>query len=147
MTLNPNNTKAMTMVDGQLIAIHAPVLSSQSRKAVDVFIKAYDFYAAARKADKLEALSNLLKKTVPYVWTSEHQKAFEDLKAALTSDTLLEHNLDDGELILRTDASQFGVGGVLLRRKNALTHQSAISATHLLRLSSIGVLTTRRYSP
>jgi len=61
-------------------------------------------------------LYDLMKKTATWSWTDTHQRAFEELKSALTSDTVLANPDGDGDLILRTDASQVGLGGVLLLR-------------------------------
>ncbi len=48
-------------------------------------------------------------------WSDEAQKAFEDIKAAILAAPLL-HFIDYGlPIIVRTDASQLGVGGMLLQ--------------------------------
>ena len=48
-----------------------------------------------------------------YVWVSEHQKAFDVLKVALTIAPVLGYPNFNREFILKTDASLRGLGAVL----------------------------------
>jgi len=63
-------------------------------------------------------LNHLTKKGVEWVWGQEQEQAFVKLKQALTSDEILAYGSEEGTLVLRTDASGVGVGGVLLLRTN-----------------------------
>uniref|UniRef100_A0A3B1IQI2 Gypsy retrotransposon integrase-like protein 1 n=1 Tax=Astyanax mexicanus TaxID=7994 RepID=A0A3B1IQI2_ASTMX len=58
-------------------------------------------------------LHELTKKHVRFQWTPECQAAFEELKSSLTSTPVLGYPRDHGNLILDTDASNFGIGAVL----------------------------------
>jgi hypothetical protein len=49
----------------------------------------------------------------PFVWTVEHEKAFQDLKRAFETDTLLAHFDPDKETWVETDASDFVTAGVI----------------------------------
>ena len=52
-------------------------------------------------------------------WSDECQQSFESLKNALSSETVLAHPIpaDDEILVVKTDASKVGVGGMLVLRK------------------------------
>ncbi|KAK3521363.1 hypothetical protein QTP70_003434 [Hemibagrus guttatus] len=58
-------------------------------------------------------LHNLLRKHARFHWTPECQLAFEKLKELLTTAPILGYPMDSGDLILDTDASNFGIGAVL----------------------------------
>lgn len=62
-------------------------------------------------------LYELQHKDTPFLWTPRHQGSFEQVKAALTSDTILAQATDEGQFVLRTDASSVCISGVLLLRK------------------------------
>ena len=64
-------------------------------------------------ATVLEPLHQLLRKGSKWQWLKEHQEAFEKAKALLQSAELLVHFDPSKELILATDASDYGVGAVL----------------------------------
>lgn len=61
-------------------------------------------------------LNQLLNSGTPFVWSDACEKAFEDLKQALTSAPVLCHFDDTRPAILHTDASGHGIGAVLLQR-------------------------------
>lgn len=65
-------------------------------------------YAAIAKP-----LQALVKKDVPYSWTTACAEAFQRLKTALTQSPVLAYPLENAKFILDTDASQDSVGAVL----------------------------------
>ena len=65
-------------------------------------------------SEKVRPLAELTKKDVPFQWTEECQKAFENLKEELMGASLVSHQQDHGgTFILDTDASGQTIGCVL----------------------------------
>ena len=64
-------------------------------------------------ATTLAPLHQLLKKDVPWNWTSVEQRAYETCKTSLSSDALLVHYDAKRELRLACDASSYGLGAVI----------------------------------
>jgi len=61
-------------------------------------------------------LDYLLKKDVPWTWSPQCQKSFEQFKKILTSKLLLTHYNPKYEIIVAADASNEGVGACILHR-------------------------------
>jgi len=66
-----------------------------------------------------EPLTRLTKKDQEFIWGEEQVHAFETLKQKLTEEPLLAHFKPDAPTTLRTDASGFGIGAVLLQDQGA----------------------------
>ena len=64
-------------------------------------------------ATKLEPLHALLRKEVKWEWTAKQEEAFKVAKEALSGENLLIHYDPDLPLVVHTDASPYGLGGVL----------------------------------
>ncbi|UYV61191.1 K02A2.6-like, partial [Cordylochernes scorpioides] len=58
----------------------------------------------------------LLKKNIPFKWTLECQKAFEDLKSSLTASPVLHIFKEDLPCFLYCDASTLGISGILKQK-------------------------------
>jgi hypothetical protein len=72
-------------------------------------------------------LTNLLKKDAPFVWGSEQQTAFNDIKAALTNAPVLalpDWQDADTPYVLITDASYKGLAGVLMQKGRPISYES-----------------------
>jgi transposase InsO family protein len=63
-------------------------------------------------------LTQLTKKDEKFVWTDLQQQAFDNLKAALTSDSVLAHPRFDQPFILSTDASDYAISAILSQLHN-----------------------------
>lgn len=80
-------------------------------------------------------LTDLLKKDQGWAWSIKCQRAFEDLKKALTGQPILI--LDVGRNFeVQTDASDFAIGAVLMQ----VGHPVAYRSHNLIKVE-------RRYSP
>ena len=69
-------------------------------------------------SEKASPLYSLLKKSLKFEWTNDCQVAFQKLKTDVISATKLSHYDETKSLILATDASQRGIGAVLMQKQN-----------------------------
>ncbi len=65
---------------------------------------------------ELAPLYKLLRKGVPWKWSSEEARAFAASKSLLTSSKVLAHFNSEMEITLAYDASAYGIGAVLSYR-------------------------------
>ena len=89
-------------------------------KDVCSFLGFCNFYRAFIKGFSSIArpLNALTQKDQTWTWTKEHQKAFDILKAWVTSEPILTHPKLDKQFKLEVDTSGFAVGAVLLQKKD-----------------------------
>nr|VZI48326.1 unnamed protein product [Spirometra erinaceieuropaei] len=69
-----------------------------------------------QSATILKPLYRLLEKNCGWHWSQVEQIVFEQAKAALTSSSVLVHYEPEKPIILKCDASPYGVGAVLMHR-------------------------------
>ena len=69
-------------------------------------------------------LRQLLKKDVPFQWQPEHNKAFNDLKAAITSSETLAYFNPKKDIVIQTDASKQGLGSTLFQDGRPVAYAS-----------------------
>ncbi|CAM5179023.1 unnamed protein product [Eretmochelys imbricata] len=93
----------------------------KSKKQVQSFLSLAGYYRRFVPHNSLIAapLTDLTKKKQPNAvqWTEECQKAFNQLKATLMSDPLLRAPDFDKPFLVTTDASERGVGAVLMQEE------------------------------
>lgn len=118
--VEPNNEKIQTILD-----IPEPKTLAQANK----FLGALSWYRKflphfATVAAPLHTITNLPKSLRhKFKWTSIHSESFHQLKHLLTNTPLFLHfPLADYPLILTTDASNVGLGGVLQQEVNGEMH-------------------------
>ena len=82
------------------------------------FLGSVQFYGKfiPNLASMAEPLYRLTKKTTPWKWEEEEQATFEQLKNVLSSDQVLVHFDPNKTLVLAFDASNVGIGAVLVHR-------------------------------
>ena len=61
-------------------------------------------------------LYKLLKKNVKFVWGAEQEKCFQIIKDIFKSGKILQNFNPDLETALEVDASQYGIGAVILQK-------------------------------
>ena len=94
-------------------------------------------------ADVAKPLVTLTGKDVPFVWDSSCSTAFAALRAALMDTPILAFPTETGLYILYTDASNFGLGGVLSQVQNSQERVVAY-CSRVLRPSQRRYCTTKR---
>ena len=82
-------------------------------------------------ADIAEPLYQLRCKDVPWSWTPTCQSAFDTLGFALTSDPILGFPAPDGQFSIHTDASNVGLGAILLQTQEGGQHTIAFGSRAL----------------
>ena len=89
-------------------------------KSVRQFLGFVGYYRRfiPRFADIAEPLVALTGKDVPFVWRPECTAAFLLLRDALVRSPILAFPTESGDYVLDTDASNFGLGGVLSQTQN-----------------------------
>ncbi|KRX13745.1 Transposon Ty3-I Gag-Pol polyprotein [Trichinella nelsoni] len=90
----------------------------KNKQELQAFMGLLNFYHnfLANKAEAAEPLHRLLDKGALWKWTHRHEKAFQKVKALITSNAVLAQYDDQLPLILTCDASPHGVGCVLAHR-------------------------------
>ncbi|XP_024172170.1 uncharacterized protein LOC112178219 [Rosa chinensis] len=76
------------------------------------------------------ALTKLTRKNVQFVWTEECERAFNELKARLTSAPVLTIPTSGGGLVIYSDASHQGLGCVLMQHGGVVAYGSRQLKVH-----------------
>jgi len=89
---------------------------------LQAFLGKINYYGkfVANLSQKAEPLYSLLKKSNKFDWNSKCQAAFHCLKDEVVQATRLCHYDSSKNLILATDASQYGIGAVLMQEQNGV---------------------------
>lgn len=94
----------------------------QNRKELQSFLGVVNYYrqCVPRLAIICEPLYALTKKSVAYLWTEVHEAAFRKIKEILCSGQVLIYPDPQSTYILYTDASDYGVGAVLVQVRDGI---------------------------
>ena len=125
--LTTNQDKAKDIVEAK---------RPETKKQIRSFLGMVGFYRRfiPQFAEIALPLTNLTKKGNPnkLVWEGEHQRAFERLRSYMVSTPILRlPDLDKG-FTLRTDASNVGIGAVLMQETNEIKFPIAYASKKLL---------------
>jgi len=71
-----------------------------------------------------EPVRQLMKKDVPFMWQPEHQRAFQNLKQAITEVPVLAYYDPEKENLIQSDASLKGIGCVLTQEGKPVCYAS-----------------------
>ena len=94
-------------------------------------------------SDLAEPLVALTGKDVPFIWRPACAAAFTKLRDAMVREPILAFPTESGDCVLDTDASNFGLGGVLSQIQNNVECVIAY-CSHALRPSQCKYCTTKR---
>ena len=112
-------------ISGEGVEVHESKLKGiqsfpvpNSRKQLQSFLGVSGFYRKFVPGYSTIAapLTDLLKKDADFVWSDEQQKAFESLKGKLETPPILVFPNFKNTFYLATDASNIGIGGVLMQK-------------------------------
>ena len=108
--------------------------SPKSSKAAHSFLQMVGFF---RKfipgfAQISFPLNKFTRKDFPFVWTDVEEQSFQQLKLAITSPAVLVLPEPSRPYTIRTDASQVGIGGVLLQTQTPGPTQGSTSPIYRL---------------
>uniref|UniRef100_A0A914XIG2 RNA-directed DNA polymerase n=1 Tax=Plectus sambesii TaxID=2011161 RepID=A0A914XIG2_9BILA len=82
------------------------------------FLGLINFYGSfiPQMSTRTAHLNALLRKDQQWQWTKQAEQEFNSLKKTLTAETLLTHYTPDLPIVVAANASEYGIGGVLLHR-------------------------------
>lgn len=92
-------------------ALQAPTNKKELRRFLGLINYYRDMWA--RRSETLAPLTALSSKTTPWVWTDEHQKAFDKMKSIIGKTTLLTYPDFTKPFDIHTDASHLQIGAVI----------------------------------
>jgi transposase InsO family protein len=86
-----------------------------SVKSLQTFLGMTNFYRdyVPNYSKTTAILTSLTKKNIPWVWSPDHQQAFESLISKLTTAPVLRSPHYDRAFVIHSDASDFALGAVL----------------------------------
>ena len=77
-----------------------------------------------QRAHLLTPLSALTSEKVKFIWTKEHQKAFDEMKRAISRETLLAYPNFNDVFEIHMDASLYQLGAYILQNGKLIAFYS-----------------------
>ena len=72
----------------------------------------------------LEPLRQLTRKNNTWTWEEEHEEAVRKVKSALVSPPVLKYFDRKMQIIVQTDASEYGLGAVIMQEDHVIAYRS-----------------------
>jgi hypothetical protein len=108
-----------------------PTPSSQSEVRVILGLASYYRRFVKEFPRKAKPFSELLEKDVDFVWTTERENAFNEIKDALCRSPILRHWDPNLSAEIHVDASDYGIGATLNQVQNKQEHVVAYASRSL----------------
>ena len=86
-------------------------------------------------ATKAYPIQLLKRKSVPFQWAAQHKKAFDEIQLAVRNAQWLQHPDLNRQFTVHTDASEKGIGAVLLQEFDGELKPLNLSQNHSLTLN------------
>lgn len=115
ITADPEKIKAIT-------SMNAPKNTKELQRFLGLITYLGKF--VSNLSEQTTILRNLLKSKTAWVWTNNEQRSFEKLKELLSSTPVLRHFNPDKSTVLSVDASQFGLGALMLQEDHPIEYAS-----------------------
>lgn len=111
-------------VDPEKTSAIAELPPPRNVKQIQSFHQACSWYRRFIEnfAEISRPLSELTKKNAPFIWTDKQQKSFEMLKTLLTTTPILRQADENKPFSIRTDASSYAMGAVLIQGEGEEEH-------------------------
>ena len=116
--ISVNNEKIKAITD-----FKAPTNKSELQRFLGMITYLGKFIA--NLSNKTGCLRRLLTKNAEFLWTSNEQKAFEELKTCVTNAPVLAYFDLNKYSVVSVDASQYGLGGILLQDGHPIAYASS----------------------
>ncbi|GFT71354.1 hypothetical protein TNCV_2526441 [Trichonephila clavipes] len=107
-------------------------------------LKNLNYVLTEKNANIARLLSNLSKKSTAWKWSEIEQQAFQTLKQCLITPPILRQVDPKKPFIIRTDASSYALGAVLLQGESPTDEQPVEYASRLLSSAEKNYSTTER---
>lgn len=91
------------------------VAEPKTPKQLRGFVGMVNYYKSLwpRRSATMAPLTELTGKGVPFKWTTDHSKAFKEVKNMIAQDAMLVHPNFNKPFVVQTDASKEQIGGVV----------------------------------
>ncbi|GFW05610.1 transposon Tf2-6 polyprotein [Trichonephila clavipes] len=133
-------------VDQDKTAAILNIPSPRSLKQLLSFLQTCSWYRKfiPNFSDIARPLSNLSKKSTAWKWSESEQQAFQTLKQSIITPPILRQVDPKKPFIIRTDASSYALGAVLLQGERPTDEQPVEYASRLLSSAEKNYSTTER---